>query len=142
MAYGGPADHHHQQCPADATTVLYNDGGNNTGRGRQCQRGLWQCGGSGQSGGNNASTEPAKRFYKYARPYRWSSSVQVLPALVPAKSSTPTTDGGFTSGHSAEAVRDAVAMAYACPSAIRKWSAAGWNSANRVFLPACTRRWT
>jgi autotransporter-associated beta strand protein len=41
--------------------------------------------------------------------------VQVLPALVPAKSATPTTDGGFTSGHSAEATRDAVAMAYALP---------------------------
>src|SRR5207237_7501321 len=47
--------------------------------------------------------------------YRWSASVQVLPALVPAKSSTPGTDGGVTSGHSAEAMRDALAMAYAVP---------------------------
>lgn len=75
--------------------------------------------------GNNASTEPAKRFYKYARPYRWSSSVQVLPTLVPAKSSTPTTDGGFTSGHSAEAVRDAVAMAYAVPERFQEMLSRG-----------------
>ena len=38
----------------------------------------------------DGSTEPAKRFYKYARPWRWSSSVVVVPALMPARSSTPT----------------------------------------------------
>jgi autotransporter-associated beta strand protein len=41
--------------------------------------------------------------------------VKVLPALVPAKSTTPATDGGFISGHAAEATRDAVAMAYVLP---------------------------
>jgi len=101
--------------PADATSVLYNDGGNNTGVGGSANAAFGNVVDLVNLVGNNASTEPAKRFYKYARPYRWSSSVQVLPALVPAKSSTPTTDGGFTSGHSAEAVRDAVAMAYALP---------------------------
>jgi membrane-associated phospholipid phosphatase len=34
---------------------------------------------------------------------------------MPARSTTPATDGGFPSGHSAEAVRDAVAMAYVLP---------------------------
>lgn len=101
--------------PADATSVLYNDGGNNTGVGGSANPAFGSVVDLVNLVGNNASTEPAKRFYKYARPYRWSSSVQVLPALVPAKSSTPATDGGFTSGHSAEAVRDAVAMAYALP---------------------------
>ncbi|MDL5452856.1 hypothetical protein QSH94_24995, partial [Escherichia coli] len=72
-----------------------------------------------------ASTEPAKRFYKYARPYRWSSSVQLLPALVPAKSTTPATDGGYTSGHTAEAVRDAVAMAYAVPERFQEMVSRG-----------------
>ncbi|MFL6629381.1 MAG: autotransporter-associated beta strand repeat-containing protein [Vitreoscilla sp.] len=102
--------------PGDATTVLYNDSGNNTGVGS----------GSGNAGfgtvvdfvnnaGQNASTEPAKRFYKYARPWRWSTGVQVLPALVPAESATPATDGGFISGHAAEATRDAIAMAYVVP---------------------------
>ncbi|MEA9980197.1 hypothetical protein, partial [Pseudomonas sp. RTS4] len=61
------------------------------------------------------STEPAKRFFKYARPWRWSGSVALLPTLVPAVSTTPTTDGGFISGHSAEAMRDALMMAYVVP---------------------------
>jgi autotransporter-associated beta strand protein len=100
---------------ADATSVLYNDGGNNIGVGGSANASFGSVVDLISLVGNNASTEPAKRFYKYARPYRWSSSVQLLPALVPAKSSTPATDGGFTSGHSAEATRDAVAMAYAVP---------------------------
>jgi len=102
--------------PGDATTVLYNDSGNNTGVG--------SASGNASFGavvdfvnnaGQNASTEPAKRFYKYARPWRWSSAVQMVPALVPAESATPATDGGFISGHAAEATRDAIAMAYVLP---------------------------
>ncbi|TFW28824.1 phosphatase PAP2 family protein [Duganella callida] len=100
---------------ADATTVLYNDSGNNTGVGGSANASFGSVVDLVNLVGNNASTEPAKRFYKYARPYRWSGSVQVLPSLVPAKSPTPATDGGFPSGHSAEAVRDAIAMAYAVP---------------------------
>ncbi|MHA4868470.1 phosphatase PAP2 family protein [Duganella sp. PWIR1] len=100
---------------ADATTVLYNDSGNNTGVGGSANASFGSVVDLVNLVGNNASTEPAKRFYKYARPYRWSSSVVLLPTLVPAKSTTPATDGGFTSGHSAEATRDAVAMAYALP---------------------------
>ena len=101
---------------ADATSVLYNDNGNNTGVG--------SAGGNAtfdsvvdfiNNIGQNGSTEPAKRFYKYARPWRWSTSVMVVPALVPAKSPTPGTDGGFISGHAAEASRDAIAMAYVVP---------------------------
>jgi len=63
----------------------------------------------------DGSTEPAKRFYKYARPWRWSSDVKVVPALESAKSSTPTTDGGFPSGHTTEAWRNTLAMAYLVP---------------------------
>ncbi|MBP1206018.1 autotransporter-associated beta strand protein [Duganella sp. 1411] len=101
--------------PADATTVLYNDGGNNNGVGGSANPSFGAVVDFVNMVGANGSTEPAKRFYKYARPYRWSSAVQVLPALNPAKSPTPTTDGGFTSGHSAEGVRNALAMAYAVP---------------------------
>ncbi|MEO5933436.1 MAG: phosphatase PAP2 family protein [Duganella sp.] len=101
--------------PADATTVLYNDGGNNNGVGGSANPTFGAVVDFVNMVGANGSTEPAKRFYKYARPYRWSSAVQVLPALIPAKSPTPTTDGGFTSGHSAEAMRNALAMAYAVP---------------------------
>ncbi|MFL6696818.1 MAG: phosphatase PAP2 family protein [Vitreoscilla sp.] len=102
--------------PGDATTVLYNDSGNNTGVGSASGNASF---GSVvdfvNNAGQNASTEPAKRFYKYARPWRWSASVQVVPALVPAESATPATDGGFISGHAAEAMRDAIAMAYVVP---------------------------
>ncbi len=58
----------------------------------------------------------------------------VLPALVPAKSTTPATDGGFTSGHSAEATRDAVAMAYAVPERFQEMIARGLElGENRIL---------
>lgn len=101
--------------PADATTVKYEDGGNNNGVGGDANADFGKVVDLVNSMGNNGSTEPAKRFYKYARPYRWSSAVQVVPALEPAKSSSPPTDGGFTSGHSAEATRNAIGMAYVVP---------------------------
>ena len=101
--------------PANATTVKYDDTGNNNGIGGDANAEFGKVIDLVNSMGNNGSTEPAKRFYKYARPYRWSSAVQVVPALEPAKSTTPGTDGGFTSGHSAEATRNAVAMAYVLP---------------------------
>ncbi|GAB2880654.1 phosphatase PAP2 family protein [Uliginosibacterium flavum] len=63
----------------------------------------------------DGSTEPAKRFFKYARPYRWSTDVIVVPSLESAKSSNAATDGGFPSGHTAEAWRDALPMAYLFP---------------------------
>jgi autotransporter-associated beta strand protein len=119
---------------ADATTVLYNDSGNNTGVGGSANATFGSVVDLIGLVGNNASTEPAKRFYKYARPYRWSSSVQVVPALVPAKSTTPATDGGFTSGHSAEAARDAVAMAYAVPERYQEMLSRGLElGENRIL---------
>jgi autotransporter-associated beta strand protein len=101
--------------PADATTVKYDDGGNNNGVGGDANADFGKVVDLINSMGNNGSTEPAKRFYKYARPYRWSSAVKVVPQLEPAKSTTPSTDGGFTSGHAAEATRNAVGMAYVLP---------------------------
>ncbi|PIL14327.1 hypothetical protein P775_26850 [Puniceibacterium antarcticum] len=100
----------------DATTVKYDDGGNNNGAG------WWE--GNEDLGlavelvgrmGYSASTEPAKRYFKYARPWRWSGDVVVVPTLEPAKSTTPIKDGGFPSGHTAEAWRDALALAYMVP---------------------------
>lgn len=120
---------------ADATTVLYNDTGNNTGVGSAAGNSAF---GSVvdfvNNAGQNASTEPAKRFYKYARPWRWSSNVKVLPALVPAESATPATDGGFISGHAAEATRDAVAMAYVLPERFQEILSRGLElGENRIF---------
>ncbi|KVL10014.1 phosphatase PAP2 family protein [Burkholderia sp. MSMB1826] len=121
--------------PADATTVLYNDAGNNVGVGSS--------GGNAGFGkvvdllnemGNNASTEPSKRFFKYARPYRWSTSVIVAPTLVPAESTTPATDGGFISGHTAEAVRDATTMAWLVPERFQEMISRGLElGENRIL---------
>jgi autotransporter-associated beta strand protein len=101
--------------PLDATTVKYEDGGNNNGVGGDANPEFGKVVDLVNAMGANGSTEPAKRFYKYARPFRWSSAVQVVPQLEPAKSATPGTDGGFTSGHSAEATRNAIGMAYVLP---------------------------
>ena len=111
--------------PADATTVLYSDSGNNIGVGSSTNTTFGAAVDLISSIGNNASTEPAKRFYKYARPWRWSSSVVVVPELVPAKSTTPATDGGTPSGHTAEATRDAIAMAYLVPERFQEMIARG-----------------
>lgn len=101
--------------PADATTRKYDDEGNDDGVGGSANAQFGTVVDFVQALGENGSTEPAKRFYKYARPWRWSASVVVVPALEPAKSSTPKSDGGYPSGHAAEAVRKAVAMAYVVP---------------------------
>nr|WP_166799318.1 phosphatase PAP2 family protein [Paraburkholderia dipogonis] len=101
--------------PANATTTLYNDAGNNTGVGRPTNTAFGTVVDFVNAMSTNGSTEPAKRFYKYARPFRWSSAVVVDPTLVPAESITPATDGGFISGHTAEAMRDSMAMAYVAP---------------------------
>ena len=71
----------------------------------------------------NASTEPAKRFYKYARPWRWSSDVKVEPTLLPARGSTTATErifccsGAIPGGAipcSASAVAAAISRRRAC----------------------------
>jgi autotransporter-associated beta strand protein len=100
---------------ADATTMKYDDTGNNTGVGGAANTAFGGVVDLVNAMGNNGSTEPAKRFFKYARPWRWSGNVVVAPSLVPAESGTAVTDGGFVSGHTAEAFRDAIGMAYAVP---------------------------
>jgi autotransporter-associated beta strand protein len=120
--------------PADATTVAYNDTGNNIGVGSTANATFGQVVDLQSQIGTNGSTEPAKRFYKYARPFRWSSSVIVVPALVPAESTTPATDGGFTSGHSAEGVRNALAMAYVLPERYQELVSGGLELGERRIL--------
>jgi len=119
---------------ADATTVVYNDKGNNNGVGGSANASFGSVVDFVGNIGENGSTEPAKRFYKYARPWRWSSSVKVVPALEPAKSSTPTTDGGFISGHAAEATRDAIALAYVLPERYQELLTRGLElGENRIY---------
>ncbi|WP_058048363.1 acid phosphatase, partial [Janthinobacterium sp. Ant5-2-1] len=118
----------------DATSKLYNDSGSNTGVAGSANAEFGNVVGLVNAMGNNGSTEPAKRFYKYARPFRWSSNVAVIPALLPARSATPATDGGFTSGHSAEAVRGALGMAYALPERYQEMVARGLElGENRII---------
>ncbi|TWD55771.1 outer membrane autotransporter protein [Agrobacterium vitis] len=99
----------------DATSVKYDDQGNNTGIDSSSNADLGLAVDLLNRVGYDASTEPSKRYFKYGRPFRWSSDVALLPTLVPAKSSSPVTDGGFPSGHTAEAWRDALTMAYLVP---------------------------
>ncbi|KWH20494.1 phosphatase PAP2 family protein [Burkholderia multivorans] len=120
--------------PADATTVLYNDAGNNVGVGSSGNASFGKVVDLLNEMGNNASTEPAKRFFKYARPYRWSTSVVVAPTLVPAESTTPATDGGFVSGHTAEAMRDAMTMAWLVPERFQEMISRGLElGENRIL---------
>jgi autotransporter-associated beta strand protein len=120
--------------PANAVTTAYNDTGNNTGVGGTANAQFGSVVDFINTMGNNGSTEPAKRFYKYARPFRWSSNVVVVPTLVPAESTSPATDGGFPSGHSAEAMRDALAMAYALPERYQEMLSRGLElGENRIF---------
>lgn len=120
--------------PSDATTKLYNDSGNNVGVGSTTNTSFGQVVDLLNTMGNNASTEPAKRFYKYARPFRWSASVVVDPTLVPAISTTPATDGGFISGHEAEAMRDAMTMAYLVPERFQEMASRGLElGENRIL---------
>lgn len=120
--------------PADATTVKYDDGGNNSGVAGATNTTFGDVITMVNKVGDNASTEPAKRFYKYARPYRWSTSVIVAPTLVPAISADPTTDGGFISGHTAEALRNAVVMAYLVPERFQEMLSRGMElGENRIL---------
>ncbi|ATA21708.1 autotransporter-associated beta strand protein [Gibbsiella quercinecans] len=111
--------------PADADTVKYDDEGNNTGVSGDANPEFGKAITFVQNMGTNASTEPAKRFYKYARPWRWSDQVVIAPSLVPATSSTPNNDGGFPSGHTAESVRNAIAIAYLVPERFQEMVARG-----------------
>ncbi|WP_066740138.1 phosphatase PAP2 family protein [Cupriavidus sp. D384] len=120
--------------PADATTVKYDDGGNNTGVAGATNAAFGDVITMVNKVGDNASTEPTKRFYKYARPYRWSSSVVLAPTLVPAISTDPPTDGGFISGHTAEALRNAVVMAYLVPERFQEMLSRGMElGENRIL---------
>ncbi|WP_239004647.1 S-layer homology domain-containing protein [Paenibacillus tepidiphilus] len=101
--------------PADATTVKYTDGnGTNKGGNSDSELGA-MVDLIGTIRGNYASTNPAKAFYSYMRPFRWKDTSVIVPTLVPAKSSTPATDGGFPSGHTNASYLAALSLAYAVP---------------------------
>jgi hypothetical protein len=63
--------------PADATMKPYN----NTGIGGSANAWFGSVADFINRMGSKGSTEPPKRFYKNARPYRWSTRVIVAPAM-------------------------------------------------------------
>ena len=116
----------------DATTVKYDDGGNGAGDATTAEFGSVVSFLNAMR--SNGSTEPSKRFYKYPRPWRWSSAVKVVPALEPAKSPTPATDGGFPSGHTNAAMLTSLAMAYAVPERFQEMISRGLElGENRIL---------
>ncbi|KHD37509.1 phospholipid phosphatase [Clostridium acetobutylicum] len=102
--------------PKDAINVQYTDKGNTKGNWAEESSNLGSVVKLVDTIRNSAaSTTPAKNYYKYPRPWRWSDKVKVLPTLVPEKSTNPSSDGGFPSGHTNAATIDAIALAYAVP---------------------------
>jgi autotransporter-associated beta strand protein len=85
--------------------------------------------------GNYASTTPAKTYFSYPRPWRLTDDIRVentgatdslgfpvytsndvvVPALLPTRSLTPASDGGFPSGHTNASYLAGLALAYAIP---------------------------
>ena len=100
----------------DATTVKYDDGGNSNGNWADEDSSLGSMVNLVNTlRGSAATTSPAKAYFNYKRPFRWSDEVSVLPTLVPAKKDDPTSDGGFPSGHTNAAYLAAYALAYSVP---------------------------
>ena len=116
----------------DATTVKYDDGGNGAGDATTAEFGSVV--NFINTMRSNGSTEPSKRFYKYPRPWRWTSAVKVAPALEPAKSPTPATDGGFPSGHTNAGMLNSLSMAYAMPERFQEMLSRGLElGENRIL---------
>ncbi|WP_366514419.1 S-layer homology domain-containing protein [Paenibacillus sp.] len=70
----------------------------------------------GKVRGDYASTQQAKKFYQYMRPFRWKNDLSIIvPTLKEVRSSTPESDGGFPSGHTNASYLAAIALAYSVP---------------------------
>ena len=106
------------EIPADATTVAYTDGGNSN---KAWADTATEYGDMvalvNMFRNSSASTNPSKGYYNYARPFRWSDDVSVLPTLMPVKKADADalTDGGYPSGHTNAAWLASYALAYAAP---------------------------
>lgn len=103
------------EIPADAETKKYSDKGGANGEWADTESQL----GSivelvNVVRGPHASGNPAKIYFQYMRPFRWSSQVNLLPALKPC-ASDPIKDGGFPSGHTNAGYLASLSLAYAVP---------------------------
>lgn len=99
--------------PADATTKKYEDEGTNAGDISSSLGNVVNL--VNTLRGDYSTTNPAKSYFSYPRPFRWSDNSVVVPSLIPALKSDATNDGGFPSGHTNAAYLSSIAMAYAMP---------------------------
>ncbi|AHM64772.1 phospholipid phosphatase [Paenibacillus polymyxa] len=99
--------------PADATTKKYEDEGTNAGDTSSSLGNVVNL--VNTLRGDYSTTNPAKSYFSYPRPFRWSDNSVVVPSLIPALKSDATNDGGFPSGHTNAAYLSSIAMAYAMP---------------------------
>ncbi|WP_438347822.1 phosphatase PAP2 family protein [Paenibacillus sp. FA6] len=98
---------------ADATTQKYSDEGNNAGSTDSSLGNM--VGLVNTLRGEYSTTNPAKAYFNYPRPFRWVDNSLVVPTLLPVQNSDPSKDGGFPSGHTNAAYLSALALAYAVP---------------------------
>ncbi|MBG9771488.1 phosphatase PAP2 family protein [Bacillus vallismortis] len=99
--------------PADAAIKKYHDEGTNSGSTSSSLGSIVSL--VNTLRGPYSSTNPAKGYFQYPRPFRWESNSILVPTLVPAINPDPAKDGGFPSGHTNAAYLSAFAMAYAVP---------------------------
>ncbi|MGF7047339.1 autotransporter-associated beta strand protein [Paenibacillus sp. DS2015] len=97
----------------DATTQKYSDEGNNAGSTDSSLGNM--VGLVNTLRGEFSTTNPAKSYFNYPRPFRWVNNSLVIPTLIPVRNSDPSSDGGFPSGHTNAAYLSAFALAYAVP---------------------------
>ncbi|MCI2959421.1 phosphatase PAP2 family protein [Agromyces atrinae] len=106
------------EVPADATSTVYNDGRN--------ANGAWADIDSELGGvvalvdalrGTYATSNNAKSFYSYARPFRWANDDVIIESLRPVRKpdTEAQSDGGFPSGHTNAGYLASLALAYAVP---------------------------
>lgn len=110
------------EIPADADTVKYSDAYKDNGKWADADStygGIVELVTALRNGA--ASTSPAKKYYKYMRPFRWSRlngeypQTTIISSLKPQEKAAPSNDGGYPSGHTNGANLAAIAMAYAVP---------------------------
>ncbi|MDQ0047181.1 hypothetical protein J2T18_001464 [Paenibacillus polymyxa] len=99
--------------PADALTKKYEDEGTNAGSTSSNLGNIVNL--VNTLRGEYSTTNPAKSYFSYPRPFRWSDNSVVVPSLIPALKADATSDGGFPSGHTNAAYLSSIAMAYAVP---------------------------
>jgi hypothetical protein len=106
------------EVPAEALTQPFDDEGN--------ENGAWADEDSALGGvvelvntvrGEWATSNRAKEFYQYMRPFRWSDEVVLVPELEAVKKpeESAESDGGFPSGHTNAAFLAGYALANAIP---------------------------